>query len=112
MFVSVPASPSFPPADALLSFLRNVDWKRRFIQLVLLAATVAAFTVAVSTFAAKHAKRFWSEHGEEITLRFELFVERLEEAIRLVHQAGVISRPVAVRWLNRLADWLFYQLAA
>ena len=112
MFVSVPSSPSFPPADALLSFLRGVDWKRRFIQLVLLAATFCAVTVAVFTFAAKHAKRFWAEHGEEITFRFELFVERLEEAIRLVHQAGVASRPVVARWLNRLADWLFYQLAA
>ncbi len=112
MFVSVPASPSFPPADALLSFLRNVDWRHRFIQLVLLAATFCAVTVAVFTFAAKHAKRFWSEHGETIQFHFALFVENLEEAIRLVHQAGAASRPVVTRWLNWAVDQTFYRLAS
>ncbi len=113
MFTPITApAPAFPPVDSLLAFLRSVNYKRHFIQLVLLAATVAAVIVAVSTFAYKQAKLFWQNHGEEITLRFELFVEWLVEAIEKVYQAGAASRPVAVRALNRLADWLFYQLAA
>jgi len=104
-------SPSFPPVDSLLAALARVNWRHRFIQLVLLAATVAAVLVSVSTFLYRNARAFWAEHGEEITLRFELFVEWLVEAIEKTHQLGAASRPVAVRALNRLADWLFYQLA-
>jgi hypothetical protein len=109
--ITAPASPSFPPLNDLLSALSRVDWRHRFTQLVLLAATVAAVLVAVSTFLYRNARAFWAEHGEEITLRFELFIEWLVEAIEKTHQAGAASRPVAVRALNRLADWLFYQLA-
>jgi hypothetical protein len=110
MFAASP-QPSFPPVDALLASLAQVDWRRRFIQLLLLAATVAAVIVAVSTFAYKKAREFWQNHGEEITLRFELFVEWLVAAIEKTHQAGTASRPVAARWLNWLVDQAFYLLA-
>jgi len=112
MFAPSPVSPAFPPLNDLLSAVSRVDYKRYFTQLVLLAATVAAVTVAVSTFLYRNARAFWAANGEEITLRFELFVEWLVEAIEKVYQLGAASRPVAVRALNRLADWLFYQLAA
>ena len=113
---------SFPPLSGFLSLLSRVDAKKTGQWLVLAAATVAAVIVAVTLFAYKHAKRFWQEHGEDITLQFMLFVERLEEAIRLTVRLGAASRPVvnrwgarAVRWLswalNRVADGLFYALA-
>jgi hypothetical protein len=111
MFAPSPA-PAFPPVDSLLAALARVDWRRHLVQAVLLAATVAAVIVAVSTFAYKQAKLFWQNHGEEITLRFELFIEWLVGAIEKVYQAGAAGRPVAVRLLNQLADWAFYRLAA
>ena len=112
MFVSVPASPAFPPADALLSFLRSVNYKSHFIPLVLLAATVAAVLVAVSTFLYRNARAFWAAHGETIQFQFALFVERLELSIEKVYQLGAASRPVLTRWFNWLLDRAFYQLAA
>jgi hypothetical protein len=111
VFASSP-TPSFPPLNDLLSALSRVDYKRHFIQLVLLTATVAAVLVSVSTFLYRNSRAFWATHGEEITLRFELFVEWLVDAIEKTHQAGTASRPVAVRLFNHSADWLFYQLTA
>ena len=102
---------SFPPADALLAFLAGINYRKLASQLVMLVATVAAITVAVSLFTWKHAKRFWQEHGDSITLHFELFVEKVEWAIQWAYDAGVTFRPTANRWAARAADWLYYTLA-
>jgi hypothetical protein len=104
-------TPSFPPLNDLLSALSRVDWRRRFIQLVLLAATVAAVTVAVVTFAVKHARAFWAAHGETIHFHFDLFIEQLVAFIQKVYDAGTASRPVAARFLNRVLDRAFYLLS-
>ncbi len=110
VFASSPA-PSFPPLNDLLSALSRVDWRRRFIQLVLLAATIAAVTVAVVTFAVKHARAFWAAYGETIHFHFDLFIEQLVAFIQKVYDAGTASRPVVTRWLNWLLDRAFYLLA-
>ena len=104
-------SASFPPIDALLAFLAGINYRKLATELVLLAATIAAVTVAVVSFTWKHAKRLWAEHGDSITLHFELFIEWLVGAIQVTYDAGRAFRPVAARTLNRAADWLYYQLA-
>jgi hypothetical protein len=107
-----PASnPAFPPVDALLSFLRNVNYRKLANDLITFAATFCAIVVAVSLFVYRNSRAFWAAHGEEITLRFELFIEWLVAAIEKVHQAGMAFRPVAARWLNWLLDRAFYLLA-
>ncbi len=112
MFTPITApAPAFPPADALLAFLRNANYRKVANDLITFAATFCAIVVAVSLFVYKHAKEFWLQHGEEITLRFELFVEWLSEAIERVYAAGVASRPVVTLWLNRLLDRAFYLMA-
>jgi hypothetical protein len=88
-----------------------VDYKRHFIQLVLLTATVAAVLVSVSTFIYRNARAFWAAHGETIQFQFALFVERLELSIEKVYQLGAASRPVVIRWFNWLLDRAFYLLA-
>ena len=111
MFAPSPA-PSFPPADALFAFLSNVDYKKVANNVITFAATFCAIVVAVSLFAYKNARAFWQNHGEEITLRFELFIEWLSEALEKVHAAGAASRPVVTRWANWAVDQAFYRLAA
>ncbi len=111
MFTATASNPAFPPVDALLSFLRNVNYRKLANDLITFAATIAAVTVAVSLFVYKNAKAFWLQHGDEITLRFELFVEWLVAAIEKTHQAGMAFRPVAAHWLNWLVDQAFYLLA-
>lgn len=108
--IAVPA-PAFPPVDALIAFLRNVNYRKLSNDLITFAATFCAIVVAVSLFIYKNARAFWAEHGETIQFHFALFIERFELFIEKVYHAGAASRPVAVRALNRLADWLFYQLA-
>ena len=105
-------SPAFPPADALVSFLRNVNYKLLAIKFILLIVSLAAFTVAVCSFAYKHARKFWLAHGETILFHAALFAEWLVKAAKATYQASVAFRPVAVRWVNLAADRVFYQLAA
>jgi hypothetical protein len=112
MFTATASNPAFPPVDSLLSFLRNVNYRKLANDLITFAATFCAIVVAVSLFVYRNSRAFWAAHGEEITLRFELFIEWLVAAIEKTHQAGMAFRPVAVRLFNRSADWLFYQLTA
>ena len=112
MFTATASNPAFPPADALLSFLRNVNYRKLANDLITFAATIAAVTVAVSLFIYKNARAFWAAHGETIHFHFDLFIEQLVAFIQKVYDAGTASRPVAVRLFNRSADWLFYQLTA
>ena len=110
MFATAP-SPAFPPADALLKALGSVNYKLLAIKLILLVATVAAFTVAVCSFAYKHARKFWLAHGETIQLYVALALEWLVKAAKATYQAAVAFQPVVTRWANQAADWAFYRLA-
>jgi hypothetical protein len=111
MFAPSP-SPAFPPADALFKALGSVNYKLLAIKLILLAATVAAVAVAVSTFVYRNARAFWAAHGETIQLYVGLALEWLVKAAKATYQAAVAFRPVAARWANVAADRVFYQLAA
>jgi hypothetical protein len=111
MFAPSP-SPAFPPADALFKALGSVNYKLLAIKLVLLIISVAAFTVAVCSFAYKHARKFWLAHGEEIQLYVGLALEWLVKASKAAFNAAIAFRPVAARWANLAADWAFYRLAA
>jgi hypothetical protein len=109
---SFSSSPAFPPADALLKALGSVNYKLLAIKLILIVISVAAFTVAVCSFAYKNAKAFWAAHGETILFHAALFVERLVKTSKVAFNAAVSFKPVALRAINRAADWLFYQMAA
>jgi hypothetical protein len=111
MFAPFP-TPSFPPADALLSALVSINYKKVANQAITFAATFAAVVVAISLFAYKNAKAFWAAHGETILFHAALFAERLVKTSKVAFAAAVSFKPVAVRAVNRAADWLFYQLAA
>lgn len=102
---------SFPPADALLAFFTGINYRKLALRLILLAATIAAVTVALSQFAWRNGRKFWAEHGESIILHFELFIEKLVEAIEWTHAFGASTRPVANLWAARAADWVYYTLA-
>jgi hypothetical protein len=107
-----PASnPAFPPVDSLLSFLRNVNYRKVANDLITFAATFCAIVVAVSLFVYRNSRAFWAAHGETIHFHFDLFIEQLVAFIQKVYDAGTASRPVAARWLNWLLDRAFYLLA-
>jgi hypothetical protein len=109
-------TPSFPPVDAAISALRQINWRDAAHKLIMLAATVCAVTVAVSVFTYRAARRFWAEHGDEITLRALIVAGQVKAAATaLAHTATRIIRaatPVITQWVNRTLDSAFYQLAA
>ena len=111
MFATAP-SPAFPPVDALFKALGSVNYRLLAIKLVLIIVSVAAATVAVSTFIYRNARAFWAAHGETIQLYVALALEWLVKAAKATYQASVAFRPVAARWANQAADRVFYQLAA
>ena len=111
MFATAP-SPAFPPVDALVASLRNVNYRLLVIKLIFIIVSVAAATVAVSTFIYRNARSFWATHGETILFHAALFVERLVKTSKVAFNAAVSFKPVALRAINRAADWLFYRLAA
>ena len=110
------ASPSFPPLDGLISALRQIDWRAVAHRLIMIAATICAVAVALTLFAHKHARRFWAEHGDEITLHALAFADRVKvAAIVAANTAATITRaatPVITQWANRALDSAFYELAA
>ena len=109
---SFSSSPAFPPANALFAFVSSVNYRKVANQAITFAATFAAVVVAVSLFAYKNAKAFWAAHGETILFHAALFMERLVKASKVSVNAAVSFKLVAVRAVDRAADWLFYQLAA
>ena len=110
MFATAP-SPAFPPVDALVASLRNVNYRKVANQAVTFAATFAAIVVAVSFFIYRNARAFWAAHGETILFNAALFAEWLVKAAKATYQAAVAFQPVAARWVNQGADWAFYRLA-
>jgi hypothetical protein len=108
--------PSFPPADAIISIIRQTDWRKVAHRLIMLMATVCAIAVALSLFTYRHARRFWVEHGDEITLQALTFGENAKAtAVAAANAAARIAHvaiPAVTLWVNRTLDSAFYQLAA
>ena len=109
-------SPSFPPVDSAISALRQINWRAVAHRLIAIAATVCAIVVALSVFAYKHARAFWRDHGDDITLHALTFAENAKTlAVTLANAAIRVTRaatPVITQWVNRTLDSAFYQLAA
>jgi hypothetical protein len=106
------ASPSFPPIDSAISALRQINWRDVAHKLIMLAATVCAVTVAVTVFAYKHARAFWRDHGDEITLQALTFAENAKALANTAARIIRAATPVITQWVNRALDSAFYQLAA
>jgi hypothetical protein len=109
MLASPASTPKgFPPLDDFISVLSSIDYKLLATRVILIAATIAAVITGVSAFAYRNARKFWVANGDDIVLGFLLFVEWLEGAIEKMYQFGVVCRPVANRWVAKIADWGFY----
>ena len=110
------ASPSFPPIDAAISALRQINWRAVAHRLIAIAATVCAVIVAVTVFTYRHARQFWRDHGDEITLQVLTFAENAKTlavtAANATIRAVRVVAPVVTLWVNRTLDSAFYQLAA
>jgi hypothetical protein len=109
-------TPSFPPVDSAISALRQISWRDVAHKLIMLAATICAVIVAVTVFTYRHARQFWRDHGDDITLQALTFAENAKTlAVTLANTAARIIRaatPVVTLWVNRTLDSAFYQLAA
>jgi hypothetical protein len=105
-------TPSFPPADALIATIRQINWRAVAHRLVMLAATICAVIVALSVFAYKHARAFWRDHGDEITLQVLTFAENAKTVANTAARIIRAATPVITQWVNRALDSAFYQLAA
>ena len=57
---------SFPPADALISLIRRVDW-------VTVILTIAAVAVILGTKLLNAIIKFWEQNGEMITDKAYIF---------------------------------------
>jgi hypothetical protein len=100
---------SFPPADHLFRFLASRDYKQLRSNVITGTATFCAFTVALSVFVYSNARKFWAEHGETIQFYFALFIEKLEDSIQVVYDAGANFRPVFNRYANILIDSIYQE---
>ena len=65
---------SFPPADALIEALSEIDYQKLWQQFVLLTATIAAFVVAVSAFVYRNVSNWYENGGQEQLIHTYNFV--------------------------------------
>lgn len=65
---------SFPPADALIAALQEVDYQKLWKQFVMLTATIAAFVVAASAFVYRNVSNWYQNGGKEQLIRVYNFV--------------------------------------
>lgn len=65
---------SFPPADALIEALSEIDYQKLWQQFVLLTATIAAFVVAVSAFVYRNVSNWYENGGQEQLIRAYNFI--------------------------------------
>ena len=105
-------TPSFPPVDAAIGILRQINWRDVAHKLIMVAATVCAIVVALSVFAYRHARAFWAEHGDDITLQALTFAENAKTVANTAARIIRAATPVITQWVNRTLDSAFYQLAA
>jgi hypothetical protein len=109
-------TPSFPPVDSAISALRQINWRAVAHKLIMLAATICAVIVAVTVFTYRHARQFWRDHGDEITLQVLTFAENAKTlavtAANATIRAARVAIPAVTLWVNRALDSAFYQLAA
>jgi hypothetical protein len=109
-------TPSFPPVDAAISAIRQINWRDVAHKLIMLAATVCAIVVALSVFTYRHARQFWRDHGDEITLQALTFAGQAKAVALTAANATIravrVVTPVVTLWVNRTLDSAFYQLAA
>lgn len=75
-------------------------------------ATVCAVTVAVVSYIVTALQLFWLEHGQVITVSAIRFVINAVDFAGDCYHTGRKLRPVVIHNLNRLADTVFYTLAA
>lgn len=99
---------SFPPVDALLAAIRRTDWQQVAHRALMVLATVAAVTVAITLWAVATARAFWAEHGAAITATARTVAIRTAAAAAATWQ---VASPVLARTANRAADATFRWLA-
>ena len=65
---------SFPPADALVEMIQEVDYKKLWQQFVIIAATIAAFVMATFAFVYRNVNNWYQNGGKEQLIRAYNFV--------------------------------------
>ena len=106
---------SFPPANAFIEFsnkkLKEFDYIQFGEDVIKFAATVSAIVVAVVSYVWTAFQLWWLDNGETVKVNTFRFVVNLIDAIA----AFVIAIPKVYRSLtlnlNRLVDYVFYQVA-
>ena len=65
---------SFPPADALVEMMTEIDYKKLWQQFVIITATVAAFVMATFAFVYRNVNNWYQNGGKEQLIRAYNFV--------------------------------------
>ena len=106
---------SFPPVNAFVEFsnkkLKEFDYIQFGDDVIKFAATVSAIVVAVVSYVWTAFQLWWLDNGETVKVNTFRFVVNLIDVIA----AFVIAIPKVYRSvtlnLNRLVDYVFYQVA-
>jgi hypothetical protein len=101
-------SPSFPPVDAAIAAARRINWQQVAHRALMVLATVAAVTVAITLWAIRTGRQFWANHGTTITAAAKTAATRTAAAAAATWQ---VASPVLARTANRAADATFRWLA-
>ena len=99
-------------AFSTLDIIERFDYIALGTKVINTTATVCAIIVAVVSYIVTALQLFWLEHGEVITTRAFQFTITLADFAGDCYHTGRKLRPVVVHNLNRLADTVFYTLAA
>jgi hypothetical protein len=68
IFIVMSYSLSFPPVDAVVHKVREVDYHRVLSQFVILTASIAAVIVSVSQFLYNSAAQWYQQSGRNLVL--------------------------------------------
>lgn len=98
-------SPSFPPIDAAIAAARRINWQRTAHSALMLLATVAAVTVAVTLWSIRTGRQFWADHGTTIKTTARTVATRTATTAVIAWQ---VASPILARLANRAADAVYY----
>jgi len=92
--------------------IEDFDYVKTGERIIHYTATIAAVIVGIITYAVTALQLFWLEHSETIIITTTRFMITLADFTGDCYHTGRKLRPVVTHNLTRLADTVFFKLAA
>lgn len=98
-------TPSFPPLDDAITYLKGVNWQKQMQRIII----VIAFVAAVVTVVAQRVAQWYANGGkDQIVTVYNNFILGCHLVYNWIRQVAI---PNATLTLNQIIDSIFYTFA-